>query len=312
MRRGVALLLLFTVTFAGTAAAAAGSPGQKHSRHPRARQAALAVKIVGLPPAAHPSVTIAGPRRYRLRLTRAGTIARLVPGRYSVTAARLHLRSITYAPSVGSTRLVLVAGKQVIAVVHYRRLRTPAPKPSTSAPVDVAAGVDAPGVVGGPPAAGGGGSGGGGGAGSGGGDGGGGSGSSSGSGSGGGGAGGSGGAPSDGSTSSGGAGGGSAGPPTPPADGPPSLKTPAPSGFVCSLTSMVNGPPKQIVVTVQDATNGIRDIVVTTTNATAVTSTYAPGTTAPIQVTATKVDQSQGATLTLTITNGTGQKIICS
>jgi hypothetical protein len=106
-----------------------------------------------------------------------------------------------------------------------------------------------------------------------------------------------------GSSGGGGGGGGDAG---------PTLKSPAPSGFVCALTAVILGPPKAIVVTVQDPANGILAVTTTTTNATAVVSPFGPGTTGAIVVTATKLDQSQGSTLALLISDGSGQSVLCA
>ena len=80
----------------------------------------------------------------------------------------------------------------------------------------------------------------------------------------------------------------------------------------CVLSATIPGPPKAIQVTVQDPESGITAITEQHTNATV---SYAPnppnGTTAPIVVTATKVNQAQSSFLRLTVTNGVGVTTIC-
>lgn len=78
----------------------------------------------------------------------------------------------------------------------------------------------------------------------------------------------------------------------------------------CRLTATVSGPPKSIQVTVQDSGSGIQSIVASTYNANAPVS-FTPGTTSPIVVTATKVDQTKGSTLTLTVTDMAGNRTVC-
>jgi hypothetical protein len=216
--------------------------------HARVRTAVLGVTVVGLPRGVRPVITIAGPHGFRLHLARQALQKRLVLGRYRITAARLRANAATFAPTVRSTNLSLVAGKRAALTVRYLRLPTlPEPVPPPA---------DAPSGPAPPPAAGGGGGGGG--------------------------------------------------------DAGPTVKSPAPSGFVCGLTAVRLGPPKAIVVTVQDATNGIVAVSTETANATVVVSSFAPGETAPITITATKLDQSVGSFLALTITDGDGRQILCS
>jgi hypothetical protein len=259
--------------------------GAAHVPDGRHVPALLRITIIGLPRTAHPFVMLTGVHGFRVRLLKLASVTRLAPGRYRIVAASMRTESVTYTPIPGSQTLSLLAGRHSATTVRYRPARPAASKPSPSG-----GGVGTPAAggasTGGSPAAGAGG-----GAASGGGGGGigGGSGASAGT----------------------GAGGGTATTPPPDLSGP-TVVTPAPGGFVCALTSTITGPPKQIVVTVQDATNGIRAVEAATTNATATISPFPVGTTAAILVTATKTDQARGATLVLTITDGNGQNIVCS
>jgi len=85
-------------------------------------------------------------------------------------------------------------------------------------------------------------------------------------------------------------------------EGPTVSLTPSPS---CLLTaSGFNGQGnKYIQITMQDASSGIQSIQVTSAvNATVSVPAFIPGTTAPIVAVATKTDQSQGASVALTVT----------
>jgi hypothetical protein len=85
--------------------------------------------------------------------------------------------------------------------------------------------------------------------------------------------------------------------------------TTAPS---CALTGVISGPPKQIEITVQDTGSGLGSVVVTTsTNATTPVPAFTVGTTAPVVVTATKVDQSAGAEVALKVTDVAGNVTNC-
>jgi len=88
----------------------------------------------------------------------------------------------------------------------------------------------------------------------------------------------------------------------PPADNtPPSV----------TLTGVITGPPKQVQITAQDTGSGLASIVVTqSTNATTVVPTFTPGTTSAVVVTSTKIDQTQGATVGLKVTDFAGNVTI--
>jgi hypothetical protein len=79
----------------------------------------------------------------------------------------------------------------------------------------------------------------------------------------------------------------------------------------CALTGMTAGPPKSIQVTVQNALSGVTSIVPVTNNATVPPLSFTPGTQSPVVVTATKTNQSKGATLELTVTDGAGHVTVC-
>ena len=79
----------------------------------------------------------------------------------------------------------------------------------------------------------------------------------------------------------------------------------------CVLTSSTAGPPAQIVVTVQDADDGLATITHTETNATVVVDPFVPGTKNPVNITATKIDDTLGATLNVTATDVSGNTTIC-
>jgi hypothetical protein len=79
----------------------------------------------------------------------------------------------------------------------------------------------------------------------------------------------------------------------------------------CTLTAIVPGPPKQIQVTVQDTGSGLASIVPTTVNATATVPAFTVGTTLAQLVTAVKIDQSKGASLSLTVTDVAGNVTTC-
>jgi hypothetical protein len=80
----------------------------------------------------------------------------------------------------------------------------------------------------------------------------------------------------------------------------------------CALTNVIAGPPKQLQITVQSATAGIASVQVTeSNNATTVVPAFAPGVTDALVVTATKIDQSQGAQVALSITDVNGLVTNC-
>lgn len=96
-------------------------------------------------------------------------------------------------------------------------------------------------------------------------------------------------------------------PPPPPLENPSNTTPPS-----CALIGTQAGPPKKILIQVQDA-QGLANITVAPiTNATYTIdpSSYA-GSTSPVVITATKTDQSQGSFVRLTITDTAGQRTIC-
>jgi hypothetical protein len=80
---------------------------------------------------------------------------------------------------------------------------------------------------------------------------------------------------------------------------------------MCMLTSKTAGPPAQIEIMIGDET-GLASIVVTTsTNADTPVPPFSVGTTAMVMVTATKIDQSKGASVALTVTDTAGNETKC-
>jgi hypothetical protein len=75
---------------------------------------------------------------------------------------------------------------------------------------------------------------------------------------------------------------------------------------------LISGPPTQAVFTFQDTTAGIASIVVTRSeNADTVVPPFIPGTTTPITVTSTKIDQTQSARIEIQYTNSAGTLRTC-
>lgn len=92
------------------------------------------------------------------------------------------------------------------------------------------------------------------------------------------------------------------------ASGPPPDTTPP----TCTLTGVIAGPPKQIQITVQDTGSGLGSVAVSeSTNASTAVPPFTVGTTSPVVVTATKVNQSQGSTVGLTVTDVAGNVTMC-
>jgi hypothetical protein len=80
----------------------------------------------------------------------------------------------------------------------------------------------------------------------------------------------------------------------------------------CALAGTVAGPPKQILISVQDTGSGLASIVVdSNTNDTISIPNFTIGSTANETVTATKLDQGLSATITLTATDVAGNVTTC-
>jgi len=81
---------------------------------------------------------------------------------------------------------------------------------------------------------------------------------------------------------------------------------------VCTLIATIPGPPKQIQVMAQDVDSGIASITVTKSlNADTVVPPFVSGTTAPVLVTSTKINQAQFSILALHITDVAGNSVDC-
>jgi hypothetical protein len=80
----------------------------------------------------------------------------------------------------------------------------------------------------------------------------------------------------------------------------------------CQLMSIVNGPPKQLIVTMQDAASGLQSIqLAAAVNTILSIPSFAIGATTPVIVTATKVNQSQGSEVSFIVTNTAGKTTSC-
>jgi hypothetical protein len=89
----------------------------------------------------------------------------------------------------------------------------------------------------------------------------------------------------------------------------PPVDTTPPS---CALTNVVAGPPKQLQITVQDSGSGLASIAVTaSTNASTPVPAFAAGTTGPVVVTSTKLDQGRSAQVALRVTDAAGNVTDC-
>ena len=84
------------------------------------------------------------------------------------------------------------------------------------------------------------------------------------------------------------------------------------SALSCQLQSILNGPPKQLFVTMQDAASGLQTIhVAAEVNVTVSIPSFSVGATTPVTVTATKVDQSQSSEVAFIVTNTAGVTTSC-
>jgi hypothetical protein len=83
------------------------------------------------------------------------------------------------------------------------------------------------------------------------------------------------------------------------------------AGATCPAR-VIAGPPTQLVVTVADSTTGLQSIVVSQSdNADTVVPPFTVGTTDPVTVTATKINQSQAAHVTIQVTDLAGNTVTC-
>jgi sugar lactone lactonase YvrE len=90
------------------------------------------------------------------------------------------------------------------------------------------------------------------------------------------------------------------------------MPPPPPSPPSCALTAVIAGPPKQLQITVQSSNPGIQSVQVTeSNNCDTVVPSFTPGVETALVVTATKIDQTQGAQVALSITDMSGQVTNC-
>lgn len=79
----------------------------------------------------------------------------------------------------------------------------------------------------------------------------------------------------------------------------------------CPL-KVVSGPPTQAIVTIQDTGSGLSSIVVTkSNNADTPVPPFTVGTTDPVTVTATKIDQTKSSQVSITVTDQAGNSVVC-
>lgn len=80
----------------------------------------------------------------------------------------------------------------------------------------------------------------------------------------------------------------------------------------CALTAIVAGPPKQLIVTVQDADDGLRSVEVTVADNTDVlVPTFSNGEKGALVIQATKVDAALSSQLALRVTDAAGNVTEC-
>lgn len=80
----------------------------------------------------------------------------------------------------------------------------------------------------------------------------------------------------------------------------------------CALTAVIAGPPKQIQITIQDSDGGLKSIVVvSSTNSTTSIPSFTVGTTSPVVVTSTKVNQTMSSSVSLKATDTAGNVVTC-
>jgi len=98
------------------------------------------------------------------------------------------------------------------------------------------------------------------------------------------------------------------------------LRVPLPEGIIQELpptpptcpAQVSFGPPTQLIVTFQDTGSGLSSLVVTESdNADTPVPPFIPGTTEPVTVTATKIDQSRSAHVTIVATDEAGNSVNC-
>jgi hypothetical protein len=79
----------------------------------------------------------------------------------------------------------------------------------------------------------------------------------------------------------------------------------------CTLTAVLPGPPTQIKVTTQDTGSGLASITPLISTNAVVTFSLTPGTTDPVVVTGTKIDQSKKAQVMLEVKDVAGNTTTC-
>jgi 6-phosphogluconolactonase (cycloisomerase 2 family) len=80
----------------------------------------------------------------------------------------------------------------------------------------------------------------------------------------------------------------------------------------CAITAVIIGPPKRLQITTQDTGSGIQSVqVLQSTNAVTVVPGFAIGTTNPLIITATTLDQTQSSVIQIRVTDVAGNVTLC-
>ena len=96
---------------------------------------------------------------------------------------------------------------------------------------------------------------------------------------------------------------------------PTASPSPAPDTTppTCKVTGVIAGPPKQMVVTVQDLQSGVYSFSnIQITNGSIAIEPYTPGTTGPVRITATKTDPSMPTVWSFDVTDVAGNTRHCT
>jgi len=109
---------------------AGAASGAAPKRHPAPKVGLLRVVISGLPRSVPAAVTVVGPDRFRVRLTKTATFG-LKPGRYATAAARVSAGRLVYVAAVGTKVVYLTRRMHRSVAVTYARLK-PATTPTAS------------------------------------------------------------------------------------------------------------------------------------------------------------------------------------
>jgi glucose/arabinose dehydrogenase len=131
------LLALFMSLLAGCGGGG-GNPGASTAPIPVPAVGTLVVVVASLPAGSNAALHIAGPNNFALDLTGPQTLADLVPGTYTVSAANVTVGNATYTPTPATQSIAITAGASATATVTYATV------PFAPALTQVASGLDRP------------------------------------------------------------------------------------------------------------------------------------------------------------------------